>query len=230
MLFSLDNSDTPKTRASPFLLGILGVWHSGQMGISALMFSRGNRIQRWRKHGNCVSSQKIAKEREYVAVMSVGLPGVCRALCKDIVGEDWRELYDPYRDMCRAVGVKKPQEGQKVKALWKMKAVVAIAGHVPRDWPRHRWRGHELAMDDLGLMEALYRVFSFSFTRFASRWSQKPIFRALEAPDDEQNDVGYGDARQGAAVPAQEDQCGCLISADVGVCNLAVFSFILEIS
>ena len=40
------------------------------------MFSRGNRIQRWRKHGNCVSSQMITKEQEYVAVMSVGLPGV----------------------------------------------------------------------------------------------------------------------------------------------------------
>ena len=45
-------------------------------GVSALMFSRGNRIQRWRKHGNCVSSQMIVKERKYVAVMSVGLPGV----------------------------------------------------------------------------------------------------------------------------------------------------------
>ena len=40
------------------------------------MLSRGNKIRRWREHGNCVSSQMIAKEREYVAVMSVGFPGV----------------------------------------------------------------------------------------------------------------------------------------------------------
>ena len=39
------------------------------------------------KHGNCVSSQVIAKEREYVAVMSVGMPSgvlwhvVCPKLC-----------------------------------------------------------------------------------------------------------------------------------------------------
>ena len=64
-----------QNHASPFLLGILGVWHSGQMGISVLMFSRG------------VSSQLIARERKYVAVMSVGLPGVvlwhvsCPKLC-----------------------------------------------------------------------------------------------------------------------------------------------------
>ena len=63
------------------------MWHGGQKGISALTFSRGNRIQRWREHGNCVSSQMIAKERECVAMMSVGLPGVvlwhiaCPKLC-----------------------------------------------------------------------------------------------------------------------------------------------------
>ena len=74
-------------------------------------------------------------------------------------------------------------------------------------------------MDDLGLMEAFYRVFSFSFTRFASRWSNTAkssgservgpgfgaTFRgALEAPDDDRNDVGHGDASQDAAVPAQK--------------------------
>ena len=28
--------------------------------------------------------------------------------------------------------------------------LVAIAGHVSRDWARHRWRGNELAVDDQG--------------------------------------------------------------------------------
>ena len=76
----------PEPRVS-FLLGILGVWHSGQTGISAPMLSRGNRIRRQRKHGNCVSGQAIAKLLEYVAVMSVGSPGVvlwhvvCPKLC-----------------------------------------------------------------------------------------------------------------------------------------------------
>ena len=47
------------------------------------MLSRGNRIRRWREHGD----QMIAKEWEYVAVMSVGFPGVvfwhvvCPKLC-----------------------------------------------------------------------------------------------------------------------------------------------------
>ena len=77
---------SPEPRV-PFLLGILGVWHSGQTGISAPMLNRDNRIRRWRKHGNCVSSHVIAKERDYVAVMSVGSPGgvlwhvVCPKLC-----------------------------------------------------------------------------------------------------------------------------------------------------
>ena len=31
----MDSSDTPKTTRLPSLLGILSVWHSGQVGISA---------------------------------------------------------------------------------------------------------------------------------------------------------------------------------------------------
>ena len=29
-------------------------------------------------------------------------------------------MYEAYKDMSRAVGVKRPQESQKAKALWKM--------------------------------------------------------------------------------------------------------------
>ena len=46
----------------------------------------------------------------------------CQALYKGIEGEDWRELLDAYKEMSRDLGVKKPQEAQKAKALWKMKA------------------------------------------------------------------------------------------------------------
>ena len=31
-------------------------------------------------------------------------------------------MHFSYKEMCRAVGVKKPQETQKARALWKMKA------------------------------------------------------------------------------------------------------------
>ena len=43
----------------------------------------------------------------------------CQALYKGIEGEDWEEMRDSYKEMSRAVGVKKPQEAQ---ALWAMKA------------------------------------------------------------------------------------------------------------
>ena len=46
----------------------------------------------------------------------------CQPLYRGIEGADWRELYDAYKEMSRAVGVKKPQEAQKAKALWKKKA------------------------------------------------------------------------------------------------------------
>ena len=46
----------------------------------------------------------------------------CLALYKGIEGEDSEEVYDSYKIMSIAVGVKKPQEAQKAKALWAMKA------------------------------------------------------------------------------------------------------------
>ena len=52
--------------------------------------------------------------------MLIGTPSAKR-FC-GIEGEDWEELYDDHKEMSRTVGVRKPQEAQKAKALWKMKA------------------------------------------------------------------------------------------------------------
>ena len=49
--------------------------------------------------------------------MLTGMPPV-RRCTKVIEGEDWEEMYDSHNAMSRAVGVKKPREAQKAKALW----------------------------------------------------------------------------------------------------------------
>ena len=41
----------------------------------------------------------------------------CQALYKGTEGEDCEEMYESYKEMSKAVEVKKPQEGQKAKAL-----------------------------------------------------------------------------------------------------------------
>ena len=46
----------------------------------------------------------------------------CQALYKGIEGKDCEEMYDSYKVMSKAVGVKKPQEAQKAKTLCTMKA------------------------------------------------------------------------------------------------------------
>ena len=46
----------------------------------------------------------------------------CQALYNGIEGEDWEEMYDSYKVMSEAVGVKKPQEARKGRALWAMRA------------------------------------------------------------------------------------------------------------
>ena len=50
------------------------------------------------------------------------VPSSCKALFKGIEGKDWEDMYESYKVMSKAVGVKKPQEAQKAKALWAMKA------------------------------------------------------------------------------------------------------------
>ena len=44
----------------------------------------------------------------------------CQALYKGIEGKDWEGMYDPYKVMSKALGVMKPQEAQKAKAMWVM--------------------------------------------------------------------------------------------------------------
>ena len=46
----------------------------------------------------------------------------CQALYKGIEGKDWEEMCDSYKVLSMAVGVKRPQEAQKAKALGAMKA------------------------------------------------------------------------------------------------------------
>ena len=45
-----------------------------------------------------------------------------QALYKGIEGEDWEDMYDSYKEMSKAVSVRQPQEAQKAKALWALKA------------------------------------------------------------------------------------------------------------
>ena len=39
----------------------------------------------------------------------------CQALYKGIEGEDWEDMYDSYKEMSRAVGVRKPRRSRRQK-------------------------------------------------------------------------------------------------------------------
>ena len=78
----------------------------------------------WKSYINVDQKEK---ERWGPPLVDADWHAFCQALYKGIEGEDWGEMYVSYKEMSRAVGVKKPQEAQKAKALWKMKAA-KIAG------------------------------------------------------------------------------------------------------
>ena len=52
----------------------------------------------------------------------------CTKASKEKIGE----MFEANKKMSRAVGVKKPQEAQKIKALWKMKAAKGAGDSILR--------------------------------------------------------------------------------------------------
>ena len=80
---------------------------------------RANEVGTWK---SCINVDHIAKERWGPPLVDADWHAFCQAIYKGIQGGDWEELYDCYKEMSRAAGVKKPPEAQKAKALWKMEA------------------------------------------------------------------------------------------------------------
>ena len=54
--------------------------------------------------------------------MDVDWHAFVQTIFKSIEGEEWLEMYECYKQMNRAAGVKKPSGHQKAKALGEMKA------------------------------------------------------------------------------------------------------------
>ena len=71
---------------------------------------------------SCINDDHVAQERWGPPLADADWHAFCQATYKGTEGKDWAELYDCYKEMCRAAGIKKPHETQKAKALWEMKA------------------------------------------------------------------------------------------------------------
>ena len=65
-----------------------------------------------------INVDHIEQERWGPPMVDADWYAFCQAMYKGIEGEDWEEMYDSYKVMSRAVGVKKLQEAQKANALW----------------------------------------------------------------------------------------------------------------
>ena len=71
---------------------------------------------------SCLNFDHTAHERWRPLLVDADWHAFCQAIYKGIEGDDWEELYEHYKEMSKAAGVKKPNENQKAKALCKMKA------------------------------------------------------------------------------------------------------------
>ena len=72
---------------------------------------------------SCINVDHIAEDRWEPLLVDADWHASCHAICKGVEGSDWRELYEHYKEMSRAAGVRVPSESQKkARALWKLKA------------------------------------------------------------------------------------------------------------
>ena len=71
---------------------------------------------------SCINIDHIAEDRWGPPLFDADLHAFCQAINKGIEGSEWEDLYEHYKEMSKAAGVRKPNESQKAKALWKMKA------------------------------------------------------------------------------------------------------------
>ena len=69
-----------------------------------------------------INVNHIEEERRGSPLVDHDWYAFCQALYEGTAGDDWEEMYESYNEMSRAVGVRKPREAQKAKALWAMKA------------------------------------------------------------------------------------------------------------
>ena len=70
----------------------------------------------------CIYADYNVEDRWEPPLVDADWHAFCQAIYKGTQGSDWEELYDYYKEMCRAAGVKKPRANQKTRALWRTKA------------------------------------------------------------------------------------------------------------
>ena len=78
---------------------------------------RAEEVETWK---TLIDVNHIEPERWCPPLVDADWYAFCQALYKGIEGKDWEEMYDSYKEMSKAVGVKKPHEAQKARALWAM--------------------------------------------------------------------------------------------------------------
>ena len=71
---------------------------------------------------SCINVDHIAEDRWGPPLVDADWHAFCQAIYKGIEGSDWRELYGYFKEMSKAAGSKEPNESQKTRALWRMKA------------------------------------------------------------------------------------------------------------
>ena len=71
---------------------------------------------------SCINVDHVAEDRWGPPLVDADWHPFCQATSEGIERSEWEELYEHFKEMSGAAGVRKPNVSQKAKALWKTKA------------------------------------------------------------------------------------------------------------
>lgn len=87
--------------------------------------------------------------------------------------------------------------------------IAALCSNRPHLYPRHRWCGADLAVDDLGAMECCHRLLSRTYQRFVNHYAGKPLPSLMHArpfdPGGFEDKQDAGDDLQHGGAPNHDD-------------------------
>ena len=126
---------------------------------------------------------------------------VRRALVQSYLPGDWRNHEDI--EYYRSPGMDDDLDDETLRGIVAHGVVRALANRRPHTYPRHRWTGFDLSLDEVGMLEAAHGILSHSYRRFLARFApmpRRPSGAASQAPASGARALALGDEEHDQAL------------------------------
>eukprot|EP00971_Amphidinium_carterae_P202490 4017824-Amphidinium_carterae.1 len=171
-------------------------------------------------HGTLAEDAIVYKQQMCRLMMGQSKTLSQMVLLKHLPNGDWRDEAVQHIVPPGTPPLSPEQQGALVKCM-ETGIVHALVGKRPKIFARHRWTGCELACEEVGLMEAIHKLFSRSFRRMLVKLHKAEGAPQASADNAVHQDVAAGWPQADANVlePAVDDDKEVLLQQDMNAGN-----------